>query len=302
MSQQALFWIDGKWQSLEVENADNLDGKDSLDFSPVGHKHFKSEITDLPGNATTTQDGFMAAADKTKLNGIAVNANNYTHPNDANTRHVTDIEKSTWNGKANASHTHTIANIAGLQDQINQLTQKINSIETVAKAIYVPSTKVGATILNAEHANANPYSSANSKLVARWVATMDGQITVRSTIKQALTPSEWQSCSGSVTVYGDYSPPSCPNGYPFNSGIGATGTPNFPSGHSVTSQGGGSTQGTNYAAMTNTIKVEKGKTYNFCIASGGSYTTTGEYGETTYSPNTIWCNKIELLFETFIPS
>lgn len=32
------------------------------------------------GPATTSSDGLMSAADKTKLNGIAANANNYTHP------------------------------------------------------------------------------------------------------------------------------------------------------------------------------------------------------------------------------
>lgn len=106
MSNQALFWIDGKWQSLEVDNADNLDGKDSLDFSMNGHKHFKSEITDLPSVVTTTQDGFMSAADKTKLNNIAVNANNYIHPSDVNTRHVSDTQINTWNAKANTVHNH----------------------------------------------------------------------------------------------------------------------------------------------------------------------------------------------------
>lgn len=46
---------------------------------------------------TTTANGFMAAADKTKLNGIAAEANKYVHPNDANTRHITDTERTNWN-------------------------------------------------------------------------------------------------------------------------------------------------------------------------------------------------------------
>ena len=66
--------------------------------------------------ATTSAAGLMSAADKTKLDGIAQNANNYTHPSthpatmitqDATHRFVNDTEKSTWNGKANANHTHT---------------------------------------------------------------------------------------------------------------------------------------------------------------------------------------------------
>ena len=118
MAQQALYWIDGRWQSLEVDNAENLDNLDSTDFSFAGHKHFKSEITDLPDVATTTQDGFLSAADKTKLNGIAVNANNYTHPSDANTRHVSDSEKTTWNSKANGTHSHSISAIDGLDARL----------------------------------------------------------------------------------------------------------------------------------------------------------------------------------------
>lgn len=60
--------------------------------------------------ATTSVDGLMSSVDKTKLNGIATGANNYTHPSShpasiitetSTKRFVTDSEKSTWNAKAN---------------------------------------------------------------------------------------------------------------------------------------------------------------------------------------------------------
>lgn len=60
------------------------------------------------GIATTSVNGFMSSTDKTKLDGIAANANNYVHPSnhpasvitqDANNRFVTDTEKNTWNAK-----------------------------------------------------------------------------------------------------------------------------------------------------------------------------------------------------------
>lgn len=63
--------------------------------------------------ATPTVDGKMSKEDKAKLDGIALNANNYVHPTthpatmiteDATHRFVSDTEKSTWNNKANASH------------------------------------------------------------------------------------------------------------------------------------------------------------------------------------------------------
>lgn len=62
--------------------------------------------------ATTSVDGLMAKEDKTKLNGVADNANNYTHPanhaatvitQDSTHRFVTDMEKTAWSGKAELS-------------------------------------------------------------------------------------------------------------------------------------------------------------------------------------------------------
>lgn len=58
--------------------------------------------------ATQSADGLMAAGDKAKLDGVAVGANNYTHPvnhpasmitQDATHRFATDAEKTAWNGK-----------------------------------------------------------------------------------------------------------------------------------------------------------------------------------------------------------
>ena len=68
----------------------------------------KSDSGHAHGAATTSAAGFMSAADKGKLDGVAKNANNYTHPanhppsiitQDAENRFVTDAEKAAWNGK-----------------------------------------------------------------------------------------------------------------------------------------------------------------------------------------------------------
>lgn len=40
----------------------------------------KADSTHTHANATTDASGFMSASDKTKLDGVANNANNYTHP------------------------------------------------------------------------------------------------------------------------------------------------------------------------------------------------------------------------------
>lgn len=76
----------------------------------------KADSNHTHADATQSANGLMSAADKTKLDGVADKANNYSHPSthaatmisqDSTHRFVTDTEKSTWNGKANASHTHS---------------------------------------------------------------------------------------------------------------------------------------------------------------------------------------------------
>ena len=72
-----------------------------------------NKVDKVSGKQLSTND--YTTAEKNKLAGIATNANNYVHPSthaatmiteDSTHRFVTDAEKSTWNGKANASHTH----------------------------------------------------------------------------------------------------------------------------------------------------------------------------------------------------
>lgn len=66
--------------------------------------------------ATTSAAGSMSAADKTKLDGVASGATNYTHPashpasiitQDANNRFVADAEKAAWNAKGDVTLTGT---------------------------------------------------------------------------------------------------------------------------------------------------------------------------------------------------
>lgn len=91
----------------------------NMDPYPVhASEHLTGGVDAIPV-ATTTADGLMSSGDKMKLDGIAVGANNYTHPashapsiitQDANNRFVTDTEKSTWNGKAGTAVATTGAN------------------------------------------------------------------------------------------------------------------------------------------------------------------------------------------------
>lgn len=72
---------DGKVDAAAVADAvdwSGVQGKPStFPSSPHGHD-----------DATTSASGFMSASDKTKLNGVAANANNYAHPTGDGNQHV----------------------------------------------------------------------------------------------------------------------------------------------------------------------------------------------------------------------
>ena len=74
----------------------------------------------------------------TKLNGIEAGANKYIHPSthpatiitqDSTHRFVTDTEKTTWNNKANANHTHSVVETANRLTQHNLTNQDLNTIK-----------------------------------------------------------------------------------------------------------------------------------------------------------------------------
>ncbi|MEY8518635.1 pyocin knob domain-containing protein, partial [Lachnospiraceae bacterium 29-84] len=82
--------------------------------SSTGHTH---------AAASTAAAGFMSPTDKRKLNGIAENANNYTHPpthpgsmveQDTTHRFVSDAEKRAWDGVYEQSAGYTDQKIADL--------------------------------------------------------------------------------------------------------------------------------------------------------------------------------------------
>ena len=88
--------------------------------------------------ATTTANGLMSSSDKSKLDGIAKNANNYSHPSthsasmitqDATHRFVSDNEKATWNAKASTAVATTTAN--GLMSKDDK--SKLDGISTGAQ-------------------------------------------------------------------------------------------------------------------------------------------------------------------------
>lgn len=78
-----------EWIELKVVNGGGGVSQEYIDEELI------KKVDKVEGKGLSTLD-FTPSKDA-KLNSL----NNYTHPNDANTRHVTDIEKNTWNAKSN---------------------------------------------------------------------------------------------------------------------------------------------------------------------------------------------------------
>ena len=151
---------------------------------------------------TTTANGLMLYTDKVKLDGIAANANAYTHPSthpasiivqDSSNRFVTDTEKSTWNAKASTSVATTSAN--GLMSASDKT--KLDGIATGATKITVDTAmsststnpvqnKVVNTALAGKAASSHEHSAANITSGTLAVARGGTGTTSTSGIKSAI--------------------------------------------------------------------------------------------------------------------
>ncbi|WP_214849023.1 hypothetical protein [Exiguobacterium sp. s138] len=173
-------------------------------FAPSAHGHTIADVTNLQStldgkaaashdhaDATTTTDGFMAAADKVKLNGISTGANKtvssgtngniaidgaqvtvYTHPTthdaamiveSATKRFVTDTEKATWNAKASTAVATTSAN--GLMSATDKV--KLDGVSTGANKVTNPATN-GVIAIDGANTTvyAHPTGDGNSHIPA----------------------------------------------------------------------------------------------------------------------------------------
>ena len=102
---------------------------------------------------THEKDGIMVKEDKIKLDGIEENANNYIHPDNPNTRHVSDDEKTKWNNQTKYTNlTPTPTAIGGIEkgttfDKMD-VTQVLNRLlypylnPTISNISITPSTTI----------------------------------------------------------------------------------------------------------------------------------------------------------------
>ncbi len=74
---------------IKVRDSDKLNGQTANYYAVASHGH---------SNATITTSGFMSSTDKSKLDGVSENANNYSHPTGDGNLHV-PVNGTANNGK-----------------------------------------------------------------------------------------------------------------------------------------------------------------------------------------------------------
>lgn len=107
-------------RKVYIYNGDNW-----IDFNLL----FTPEVTE-------DTDGLMTSVEKIKLDGIEEKANYYIHPDDIDTRHVSDAEKDYWDNKADNVLVTSINN--GLMSKEDK--EKLDSIERGANYYNHPET------------------------------------------------------------------------------------------------------------------------------------------------------------------
>ena len=160
----------------------------SADPFPLhAHEHLTGGYDPI-AKATNLQDGLMAKEDKSKLDGIATNANNYTHPTShpatiitesTSKRFVSDTEKASWNtvtNKADKTYTDT-----ELEKKVDKIIGKGLSTEdyTTAEKTKLSGVATGAT-KNDTDANLKARASHTGTQLASTIS--DFAVTVRGTI------------------------------------------------------------------------------------------------------------------------
>ena len=129
------------YEDLDTTYPDPRDGwtvnilEDDLTYRYDGEKWVCISANYIP-LATATNDGKMSKEDKFKLDTIAPYANNYIHPVDEYTRHVTDNQIAKWSSKADDIEvTYTAKGLMISTDKI-----KLDGIEEGANNYVHPST------------------------------------------------------------------------------------------------------------------------------------------------------------------
>lgn len=199
-------------------NADTVDNKHASDFATANHTHTQyastehtheiSDVTGLAGEldskaaaththstyaakththtladiSETTEKKVMTAAERTKLNGIATGANNYSHPATHPASIITGLAEVATSGSYDdltdkptsmspTAHTHAQSDITGLA---NALSGKASAEHTHAQTDITGLTDALAGKASSSHTHGAATTTANGMMSAADKAKLDG--------------------------------------------------------------------------------------------------------------------------------
>lgn len=126
--------------------------------------------------ATSEKDGLMSKEDKAKLDGVAENANNYTHPSnhpatmiteDATHKFITDEERIAWNAKSNFSGSYNdLTNKPTIPTKVSQLTNDSKFLTSVP-AEYITETELNSKgYVGADHTHTGYVEKVEGKVLS----------------------------------------------------------------------------------------------------------------------------------------
>lgn len=167
---------DGKVDAAEAADSvpwTGVQGKPAS-YPPEAHVH---------DAVTTTTNGFMLAADKQKLNGIATGANNYVHPTTDGNRHVPQTTASDVNKWLRSAGT---AGQAPTWVQITKADVGLGSVENLAPSA-MPISTATQTALDAKAPLASPAFTGNPTAPTQAANNSSTRIATTAFVQQELS-------------------------------------------------------------------------------------------------------------------
>ena len=149
-------------------------------------------------DVTTSEHGLMTAADKTKLDGIATNANNYTHPTSSGNKHIPsggssgDVLRWSADGTAVWGDVPSDA-ISITRAEYNELLA--NNTYDPNKYYYVTDDFDSATIINdSASSTSTAYSSSKTNTL------LSSKVDKSSKVSVTMNASSWSGSSAPYTI------------------------------------------------------------------------------------------------------